>query len=99
MRIRFTYKAKNKLKAIYQYYKDKSLGKFGRQVRVNIIKKTLQLKDFPYLGQMEHQLEELGMEYRYLVEGNYKIIYRVEANDIIIANIFDTRQNPENILD
>jgi toxin ParE1/3/4 len=42
-------------------------------------------------------LSERKFEYRYLVQGNYKIIYRIEGNYIRIAVVFDTRQNPEKL--
>ena len=35
----------------------------------------------------------VNQEYRYLVSGNYKIIYKVSENIIVINDIFDTRQN------
>jgi len=32
--------------------------------------------------------------YRYLVEGNYKIIYRIKDESIVVDSVFDCRQNP-----
>lgn len=99
MRVIFTHHARVQLKEIYQYYKDKGLGKIGRQIRVKILQKAMKLKDFPYLGQKELNLEEENFEYRFLVEGNYKIIYRVIKEDkkVLINDIFDTRQDPDKI--
>jgi toxin ParE1/3/4 len=47
------------------------------------------------IGAIEENLIELKQQHRYLVEGNYKIIYRLINNDIYITDIFDCRQNPE----
>jgi mRNA-degrading endonuclease RelE of RelBE toxin-antitoxin system len=42
-------------------------------------------------------LENRNIEYHYIVESNYKIIYSIDDENqfIKIADVFDTRQNPE----
>lgn len=96
MRVKLTDKAQNSLREIYEYYKEKQMGKVGRNIRAKVLQKAMKLKQFPYLGQVEDQIENEEFEYRYLVESNYKIIYRVQTKDnlIFIHDIFDTRQNP-----
>ena len=94
MKIRFTQKAKDQLIEIFEYYKDNSQARYGRQIRAKIISRTSLLKDHPYTGQEEENLKHLQQGHRYLVEGNYKIIYRVEGNAVLIIRIFDTRQDP-----
>ncbi len=46
----------------------------------------------PFSGQREYLLEHL--DHRRLVEGHYKIIYRVVDEYIYITDIFDSRQDP-----
>ena len=41
----------------------------------------------PLIGSLEENLAELKQEHRYIVEGNYKIIYRVIDNQIYITDI------------
>jgi toxin ParE1/3/4 len=48
----------------------------------------------PRKGQKEPLLEHFGLEHRRLVEGNYKIIYRIVNEYIYITDIFDSRQDP-----
>jgi toxin ParE1/3/4 len=43
---------------------------------------------------VEENLADLKQGHRYIVEGNYKIIYRLIDNEIYITDIFDCRQNP-----
>ena len=59
--------------------------------------RTLVLIDFPFLGQKEELLSSRKENFRYLVEGNYKIIYWIDDEVIRIVSIFDTRQNPEKL--
>ena len=44
-------------------------------------------------------LEELNEGHRYLVKGNYKIIYKEIPEGMLITDVFDTRQDPININD
>jgi hypothetical protein len=45
------------------------------------------------MGQKEKYLEHLGQSHRRIIEGHYKIIYRIEEEVIYITDIFDTRQD------
>jgi len=42
------------------------------------------------MAAVEEQLNDLGLGHRYLVEGNYKIIYRIEE-DKVTANLADKK--------
>jgi plasmid stabilization system protein ParE len=57
------------------------------------------LVDNPRIGQTESSLKDRAIQYHYIVESNYKIIYSVDDENYLIkiADIFDTRQNPEKI--
>jgi toxin ParE1/3/4 len=48
----------------------------------------------PLAGQEEPYLEHLGLQHRRIIEGHYKIIYRITDNYIYITDIFDSRQDP-----
>jgi len=95
MKVKFTQHTKDRLKLIYEYYKDKNQAKYGWQLRAKIILKTLKLKDFPTLGQVEENLAALNLGHRYLVESDFKIIYPQIGNVIWITDMFDTRQDPD----
>jgi len=53
----------------------------------------------PYIGQIENLLQERDNTYRFLIFKNYKIIYSVdqEKGFIKVADVFDTRKNPDKI--
>lgn len=88
--------AEDKLMDIFQYYKFKAGIKIAKKIVNEIVDKTLILDQNPKIGQIEDLLLERKQEFRYLISSNYKIIYYInsETNKIIIANVFDTRQNP-----
>jgi toxin ParE1/3/4 len=56
------------------------------------------LEAFPESGPKQETITASVKEYRYLVEGNFKIIYshQEESHVVHIEIIFDARQDPEN---
>jgi plasmid stabilization system protein ParE len=64
-------------------------------IRNQLLDKADSLITDPHIGQYEEYLEHLEKGHRRLVEGNFKIIYRIESDCIYITDFFDTRQDPE----
>ncbi|MBA3662882.1 MAG: type II toxin-antitoxin system RelE/ParE family toxin [Bacteroidetes bacterium] len=56
------------------------------------------LQDFPESGQREEFLKHLEQNSRYLIEGNYKIIYVYHSSKIVITDVFHVKQNPTKII-
>lgn len=94
MKIVWTDFAIENLKDIFQYYSKKANNKVAHKVRKQILDATKQLLKHHLLGQVELNLESLIQNHPYLISGNYKIIYRINQDEIIINDVFDTRQNP-----
>jgi len=95
MKVKFSIQAKNRLDSIYQYYVDTGLRKVGRTNRSKIISRTFILREYPFSGPVDEYAKSLGLDCRYLVEGDYKVIYSVQIDEVRILDIFDTRQDPE----
>lgn len=97
MKVLITQHAKHVLSEIVAYYQRVGYGKYGRKIRALLIQKALLLAKFPLMGSEEQLLKELNLGHRYIVEGNYKIVYRIEGKIIYITDMFDTRRSPEDI--
>lgn len=97
LKVFWTETALNQLRDIFDYYKVKADHQVARNIVRKIVNRTIQLERNPRSGQKEPLLETRKFEYRYLVEGNYKIIYWIEDNYVKIATVFDSRQNPEKL--
>ena len=91
--------AVKRLDEIFEYYTENANIKIGKKVLQNLLKAPDQLISNPFIGQKEDLLDERKISYRYLIHKNYKIIYSVDQENgfIKIAEVFDTRQNPEKI--
>ncbi len=98
MQITFTHPAMRSLKRLYDYRKGRSGVESARKFRKAIFDAVNPLEEFPRLGKQEESLVDQENEYRSLLAANCKIIYRVEATEIFIIEIFDTRQDPDKLI-
>ena len=65
------------------------------EIREDLVNNAESLSSNPYKGQKEEYLEHLNKDHRRIIEGHFKIIYRIEGDEIFITEFFDTRQDPE----
>ena len=84
------------LDLIHTFLSEKSFPA-AQKVIFNIIERTKQLETFPDSGQTQAIIFNTEFQYRYIVEGHYKIIYRVSEAGILINTVFDTRRDPETL--
>ena len=94
--IRWDRMAKESLDQIYDYvFQDSPQN--AMKVKKELIKLVGSLNDFPEKYSREEFLEEVPGNYRSVSKWNYKVIYEVTEDSIIIVDIFQTRQHPSQI--
>jgi len=93
----WTDSARSDLKDIFGFYKEVAGVNSARKLVLRIIDRTIQLENNPLSGPREPLLTKREKDYRYLIEGNYKIIYWIEYNYAKIATVFDCRQDPSKL--
>lgn len=92
----FTLKSLDKIK---DYIEQETHSKTIAVKYINkIIERVEQLQNFADSGAEEELLKHLKQNSRYLVEGNYKIIYQFQDQKVIITDIFHVKQNPVKII-
>lgn len=91
--------AETQLDQIFEYYVEKANLRIAKNIIEKIILEPNRILLHPEITQIEELLLDREKEYRYLVCGNYKIIYSIDTKQklIMIADVFDTRQNPVKI--
>lgn len=89
----WTLKAKQNLRDIYEYYKLRS-EQGAKNVRRDILNKVKSIR-YPY----QYQVDEFDSNYRRIVVRHYKILYTSKGSTIYIHRIFDTRQDPNKLLE
>ena len=93
MQVVYTERAKKDLAQIKEYFSEVAPHKTD-EILLEILNRVLQLETFPLSGSEDDFLKSCGLSRRYLVEGNYKIVYRIDGELIFITQIFDARQDP-----
>ena len=97
MQVEITRFAKRQLKQIYEYYKSEASERIAAQIINKLFDAIDELEKLSGIGSIEPNLAHLMQNYRYLVCGNYKIIFRAETDMIYVTDVFDCRQNPVKI--
>ena len=103
MKIIWSSLAKSRLKQTYEYYAKNVSVKVAKNITQSILDSIRLLKNNPMLGKVEATPKgvETYQELRCLVEGDYKIVYRImEMYDAIdLVTIFYTYRDPDKILE
>jgi len=94
MKIEWSELSQLQLRDIFDYYLFRANADVAHRILNKIVNKPNILLKQPNLGQTEELLKHHKIDFKYLVEGNYKIIYWLDRDTIRIASVFDCRQNP-----
>ena len=95
MKVFWTKFALDSLSEAYNYYV-KNVGiNIAGNIRDRILSGTNQLENHSQSGQIEEFLVDLDEGHRYIIRGNYKIIYKIQNQKVYVTDVFDTRQNPK----
>jgi toxin ParE1/3/4 len=97
MKISWTEKALLDLDEIFHFYQLSANSDVAQTILNKIIDKADILISYPEIGTIEIFEPPHQFEYRFVVEGNHKLIYRVSEKEqlIFIVRVFDTRRNPK----
>jgi plasmid stabilization system protein ParE len=68
------------------------------EIKDTLLRKARSLSSHPYKGQPEPYLIKLNQGHRRLIEGNFKIVYRIESDMIYVVDFFDSHQEPSKLL-
>ena len=98
MKVVITDFALRELKFIHSYYKKNVSNDVADKLLNKILDSIDVLEIASLAGTIEQNLKSLGLNHRYIVAGNYKIIFRISDEMLYVTDVFDTRQNPKKIL-
>jgi plasmid stabilization system protein ParE len=93
VKVEWSERAMAEVKIIFDYLKLKAGDRTARKTVRKIYARPEILADNPQAGQCEELLEGLPVEFRRLVEGNYKIIYFIDETTAVISTVFDCRRD------
>jgi len=97
-RVIFSRYAENDLLEIIDYFYNINI-KYAQDVLLNIETKIKGLNIYPERGRIVPELEKQSIvDYRELIEDNYRIIYSIQNKEVTVHSIIDARRNFEEVL-
>lgn len=94
MKLFYTQQALDSLQECLDFFPSEVPAEKVNEIRDKILAKADVLLINPYVGQVEEYLEHLDKNHRRVIEGNYKILCRIENEIVYVTDIFDCRQYP-----
>jgi addiction module RelE/StbE family toxin len=89
---------KRDLKEIVEYYHEINRS-YAKRLFDQLVQRMQELKTFPEKGRVVPELRDQNIaDYKELIEENYRIVYRVAADEVQLLAILDSRRNVEDIL-
>ena len=85
-RVEITASAERDVRAIRDFIardKPRAADKWAR----TIDRKIRSLKSMPHRHEVIPEAQELGVEYRHIISGNYRTIYRIEGERVIVLRV------------
>jgi toxin ParE1/3/4 len=98
MKIVWTEFAEYQLSEIYTFLYHNADETIASSIITKIVDTSERLVNFPEMGAKEKEEYVGSLNYRYLIQGHYKIVYEIIDDIVIIQDVFDSRQNPQNML-
>ena len=99
LKVYWTDTAKADLRTIFDFFADISVELAERMASRIYAEAGILGEGQPHFGPLEPLLEEYPEEFRFLLQGNYKIIYHVDGESAFIDAVFDTRMEPRKLSD
>ena len=86
------------LKEIVEYYYEVNRG-YLKKIFTKIIERIRELENLPQKGRIVPELKEHNIDaYRELIEENYRIVYRIFDEEVLLVSVIDARRNVEEVL-
>jgi len=97
MKVIWTNFASEMLFEVFLYYKEQANVRIAKRIRNNLFQSTKALLTNSKLGQIELTLETIKEGHRYLIVGNYKVVYKEITEGILVTDVFHTSQDPNKL--
>jgi plasmid stabilization system protein ParE len=91
VRVEITASAERDVLAIVEYIEAEDPAA-SRRWLATIRRQIETLASVPRRGQVIPEAEDLGLEYRHLVHGRYRTIYRIEDHRVLIVRVIHSAQ-------
>jgi toxin ParE1/3/4 len=99
MKIIITENARLDLHEIVDYISNRESQTIAKQINKKIKEKIKDLSDYPEKGRIIPELDQFNIiKYKEIIVAPWRIIYKIQQNNIFVLNIIDGRRNLEDLL-
>jgi toxin ParE1/3/4 len=100
MPVRLTAGAQQDVTALSRYLRDRHGPLASKAFRNHLIEAVARLRQFPHRGVVPRELEAIGVtDYRQILSGPNRIIYRVMDDAVIVFIVVDGRRDLQSLLE
>lgn len=98
--VRLTAGAQQDVRNLNRYLRDRHGAATAAAFRAHLSEAVGRLRDYPHRGTVPRELEAIGVtEYRQILSGPNRIIYRVMDGDVIVFIVVDGRRDLQSLLE
>lgn len=89
--------AKNRLIEVYEYIESKASPTISEMVTLELADAAESAGKNPHLFSEYRELPTKTNSYRNIIKWNYRIIYKIKSDHILILDIFHCKRNPKEL--
>ena len=91
----WTRKAQTALDQLYAYWHDQTSPQRAWSIRQEIVRTAKGLSQQAEIYQIDEYYPSNAGDVRRFFKANYRVVYQIKENQVVILNIYHTHQSPE----
>ncbi|MFC6097877.1 type II toxin-antitoxin system RelE/ParE family toxin [Flavobacterium qiangtangense] len=93
-RLIWSIEARNSRKSIFEYWNNRNKSKvYSRKLNLLFTENLAIVLKLPEFG-----ISTTTTDIKFIIVSHFEIVYKITETEIVVIDVWDTRQNPENFL-
>lgn len=93
-RLIWSIEARNSRKSIFEYWNNRNKSKvYSRNLNLLFTENLAIVLKLPEFG-----ISTTTTDIKFIIVSHFEIVYKITETEIVVIDVWDTRQNPENFL-
>lgn len=93
-RLIWSIEARNSRKSIFEYWNNRNKSKiYSRKLNLLFTENLAIVLKLPEFG-----ISTTTTDIKFIIVSHFELVYKITETEIVIIDVWDTRQNPENFL-
>ncbi len=93
-RLIWSIEARNSRKSIFEYWNNRNKSKiYSRKLNLLFTENLAIVLKLPEFG-----ISTTSTDVKFIIVSHFELVYKITETEIVVIDVWDTRQNPENFL-